>query len=515
MTFNLRRGSRTLRFRLTALIVLLVGAAAAAVGAGSAIAVHSFLTARLDAELSLAGSRYALALEHPGLGADPGSDGGNDPDRGGSGGTAETTTLGQSVGTLGARLLNGQVTAIGVVHDADDPIVVSGTDRAVIAGLQPGGGRTVHLPDLGPYRMLVTPGRDGDTLVTGLPERVVAQTTGQVLLVEAAVFALVVLAAGAGGAFAVRRSLRPLDRVTSTALAVSEMPLATGEVRFPERVATADPHSEAGQVAAAVNHMLEQVEAALTARAASEDRLRQFLADGSHELRTPLAVTRSHTELLTGHADEWPASARESLRAIASGNARMNRLVQDLLLLAKMDAGVPLRPEPVDLSRMAVETVNERRLNSPGHHYQLHLPEQPVIVDGDEHHLHQVLTNLLANTAAHTPPGTSVLLTLNVLPAGPNTAPAVRLQIADDGPGFPPNLLPTIFGRFVRGDTLRHTSTGSTGLGLAIVAALVAAHHGTLTAANTPRGGAQVTVTLPAGNLDQHDPADTAENRHR
>ena len=492
------RGWRTLRFRLTALLVMLVGAAAAVVGVGSAIAVHSFLTARLDTELSMAGSRYALALEHPGTSAAE-NDGNGDGDGGHDGGaTAETATVGQSVGTLGARILHGQVTAVGVVADTNHPITVSAADQAVIAGLQPGGSRTVGLPGLGDYRILVTAGRDSDVLVTGLPEHDIAETTKEVLLVEAVVFLAVVLTAGAAGAVAVRRSLRPLDRVTATALHVSELPMATGQVRFPDRIPTADPLSEAGQVATAVNHMLDQVEAALTARTNGENRLRRFVADASHELRTPLAISRSHTELLADAADDWPTASRESLQAISTGNLRMTRLVEDLLLLARMDAGAPTRQDTIDLSHLTLEAVGDQRVTAPEHHWRLDLPAEPVTVRGDEQHLHQILTNLLTNAATHTPAGTSVTITLRPAPSHPEpgTTPAVRLTVTDDGPGFPPDLLPTITQRFVRADPARN-SRGGSGLGLAIVSALVTAHHGTLTAHNTT-AGAEVTVTLPA-----------------
>jgi two-component system, OmpR family, sensor kinase len=467
---------QTLRTRLTVLLVALLLAACAAVGIASTVALRSFLIERLDQQLDQAGSRYAAALEH--------SD--NDADN------PETSTIGQPVGTLGARSLNGNVTAIGVVAASSTPLPISAADRAKVAALTPAGhNRTIELPHLGEYRVKVSSGQDGDVLVTGLPQQPVDETLRHVILAETLTFLIVVATVGLIGAIAVRRSLRPLARVASTALRVSELPLAKGTVDLPERVPTTDERTEVGQVSAAVNHMLERIEAALTERQRSEDRLRQFVADASHELRTPLAVVRSHAELITQEATELSEGMRSSLRRIGSETGRMSRLVDDLLLLARLDSGRPLQRQQVDLTRLAIDSVTDARVSGPDHRWSLDLPEDPVTVVGDEHRLHQVLVNLLANAATHTPAGTTVTLTVRT-----TASDEVQVIVHDDGPGISPELLPRVTERFVRGDGARSPATSSTGLGLPIVAGVVAAHGGTVLIASSP-GDTHVTVTLP------------------
>jgi two-component system OmpR family sensor kinase len=296
---------------------------------------------------------------------------------------------------------------------------------------------------------------------------------------------------GLAGGFAVRWSLRPLARVTSTALRVSELPLATGDGRVNERVAAANPHSEAGQVAVAVNHMLDRVENALTERQLSEDRLRRFAADASHELRTPLAVVRSHAELIEGESERLSPSGRQSLLRISAASVRMSRLVDDLLLLARLDAGRPLDRHPVDLSRLAIDAVTDARAAGPDHRWSLDLPATPVRCLGDEHRLQQVIANLLANARLHTPAGTSVRLTVRQ-PAWQ----ASVIEVADNGPGISADLLPRVTERFARGDSARGRESGGTGLGLAIVSAVIAAHRGRV---EILRGhpGTVVQITLP------------------
>ena len=511
-----RTGALTLRTRLTLLVLVLLGVAGAAVGGAGAFAVASYLTARLDQQLILAGGRYAVALENgggptlfagpPGPGGRFGSGPPGTPFGSGPPGSAETATVGQSVGTLGARSAGGVVTAAGVVAEPGAPVAITADDRAVLGRLRPASqNRVVRLPGLGEYRVRVQAGRDGDVLITGLPIGLVHDAIRDVLLVDAVVFLGVLIVAGVVGGLAVKRSLRPLTAVTATALRVAERPLDTGDGSFPERVPAGDRHTEVGQVADAVNHMLGRVQAALMARQASENQLRRFVADASHELRTPLAVVRSHTELLVAMADDptvpWPDAAGESLRSITSGNARMSRLVDDLLLLARLDDGVALESRPVDLTRTAMEAVADIRATAPDHHWRLDLPVEPVTVTGDEQRLHQVLHNLLANAAGHTPAGTTVTLALLPAPAAPGAA-EVELSVTDDGPGIPAELLPRVTQRFVRGGTGRSGARGhpgSTGLGLAIVDSVALAHHGRLAVSSSP-GGTRVTVTLPAAD---------------
>lgn len=474
---------QTLRARLTALLVTLLLVGCAAAGIATSVALHSFLLQRLDQQLSQAGSRYATALEHD--------------DRDADNANPATSTVGQPVGTLGARLLNGSVTSVGVISATSDPVPLVAADRAVLAGLTPSRrNRTVTLPALGRYRIEVAAGRDGDVLVTGLPLRSLEETLHHAELAEAIVFLAVVAGIGVIGGLAVRWSLRPLERVAATALRVSELPLATGDGRLPERVPPAHPRTEVGQVSTAVNHMLERVEDGLLERRRSEDRLRRFVADASHELRTPLAVVRSHSELIQRSVDDVPEEVLQSLQRIESETTRMSRLVDDLLLLARLDSGQPLRREPVDLTLLAIDTVTDARVAGPEHRWSLDLPDEPVIVTGDDHRLQQVLVNLLANVRAHTPEGTNV--TVAVTPSGQDV---VEVSVTDNGPGIPPTLLPRVRERFVRGDGARSRSQGSSGLGLAIVTSVVAAHHGSIDITSEP-GNTRVTIRLPASESE-------------
>ena len=474
-------GWTTLRVRLTVLLSALLLVGCAAVGIASSIAIRSFLTGRLDQQLALAGSRYAISLEHNDHDDD------NDP---------ETATVGQPVGTLGARVLDGRVTAAGVISDSSKPVVLSAADLERIAGLTVSDtDRTVHFDDLGSYRVQVSQGQDGDVLVTGLPTAPVDETLRVLFVTELIVFVAVTVVIGVIGGIAVRRSLRPLERVAATARRVSELPMSSGEVVLEERVPAGDERTEAGQVAAAVNHMLDEIAASLGERERSEQRLRQFVADASHELRTPLAVVRSHAELIERESSDLSPSVRSSLASIDSGTQRMGRLVDDLLLLARLDSGVPLAHEEVDLTRLVLDSVSDASIAGRDHRWSLDLPEEPVLVAGDEQRLHQMVGNVLTNARLHTPAGTTVSVTLSI---GPPTQGVVtaELVISDDGPGIPEQLLPHITERFVRGAGARDRATGSTGLGLAIVTGIVAAHGGSLAITSRP-GRTQIDIHLP------------------
>ncbi|HXL89863.1 MAG TPA: ATP-binding protein, partial [Streptosporangiaceae bacterium] len=297
--------------------------------------------------------------------------------------------------------------------------------------------------------------------------------------------------------------------VAATATLVAELPLETGEVSMPAGVPDSDPRTEVGQVGAAFNRMLGHVERALGRRAASEARLRRFAADASHELRTPLASIRGYAEFALRHPGPVPEEVTHALGRVQSESVRMGVLVDDLLLLARLDAGRPLEREPVDLSRLAIEVTSDSQMARRDHHWRLDLPDDPVMVMGDEHRLHQVLANLLSNAGKHTPPGATVTVAIalgdadlhasvqrGTVPAGPR----VVLTVTDNGPGIPPEVLPDLFERFSRADTSRARdgdSTGaSTGLGLAIVDAVVAAHDGAMIVTSQP-GLTRFAMVLP------------------
>ncbi|GAA2100529.1 HAMP domain-containing sensor histidine kinase [Kitasatospora saccharophila] len=475
---------RTLRARLVAGVLVLLVLICAGVGLATCEALRHFLVDRLDQQLSAAGGRYAASLEHPGQS-------GHD-------------TRAQSPGTFGARLVDGGLTHAAVVGGVppgdDDPVPLTrnsadaavpldaadlGALRALPADGHP---RDLDLSALGHYRVAAVTGYDHDTLVTGLPLHPVDETVRHLLLIELVVFAAALTAAAAAGTLAVRLALRPLDRVVATAERVSALPLANGAVDLAERVPDDDPRTEVGRVGTALNRLLGHVADALTRRQNVEERLRAFAADASHELRNPVATVRGHAELALRHPGPVPAPVRHSLERISAESRRMGAIVEDLLLLARLDAGRPLAVQDTDLTRIVLDCTADAKAAAPGHRWLLELPVEPVTVPGDPHRLAQVVTNLLANARTHTPDGTTVTLGL---------APDGRLTVTDDGPGIPAELAPHVFDRFTRGDRARSRRTGSTGLGLAIVQAVVHAHHGTVTLDSTP-GRTTFTVILGA-----------------
>ncbi|WP_328686802.1 HAMP domain-containing histidine kinase [Streptomyces caniferus] len=472
---------RTLRSQLTAGLVALLALACLAVGVSTVFALEGFLVRRLDQQLSATAGRFAASLEHE---ARPDAD--NRPD-----------TRGQSEGTFGARLLRGTTTQAAVVRAATDTKVpLTAEDRRVLAALPPDGtGRGIRLSALGRYRVNAVSGDDGDVLVTGLPLHPVEETVHRLEAVEAAVFGGALLVTGVVGAMWVRLSLRPLRRVTATATRVAELPLAGGEVAMPAPVPVADPHTEVGQVGTALNRMLGHVGNALERRQSSEERLRHFAADASHELRTPVANVRGHAELALRHQGPVPDDVRRALDRIQSESERMSRLVNDLLLLARLDAGRALERTPVDLTRLVLDATDDARAAGPDHRWLLDLPEDAVTITGDEHRLHQVIGNLLANARTHTPAGTTVTVQLAADACG------TRLTVADNGPGIPDDLHSEIFGRFVRADHSRSRAAGGTGLGLAIVHAVVAAHGGSVTMTSRP-GRTAFTATFPPASSE-------------
>ncbi len=267
------------------------------------------------------------------------------------------------------------------------------------------------------------------------------------------------------------------------------MPLSSGEIGQTVRVPAdlTDPNTEVGQVGGALNQLLGHVEEALDARHESEQQVRQFLADASHELRTPLSTIKGYAELSrrTGRADP-----DQILAKVESEAGRMSTLVEDMLLLARLDSGREIDRRPVDLTRLLVEAVNDARVVDPERHWTFDVPDEPVTVTGDEQRLHQAVTNLLTNASRHTPPETTVDVRLRV-------ADAARIEVHDNGPGIDPELVPTIFERFVRGDSSRTRASGGAGLGMSLVRAIMHAHHGTATVESSP-GATTFTLALPA-----------------
>jgi two-component system OmpR family sensor kinase len=263
--------------------------------------------------------------------------------------------------------------------------------------------------------------------------------------------------------------------------------------------ADTDPHTEVGQVGAALNRLLDHVEDSLAARHASETQARQFVADASHELRTPVTSIRGYAELVRRQGSAVPEDVAQALRRVEGEAVRMSDLVDDLLLLARLDAGRELAGEPVDLTALVLDVVSDAHAAGPDHRWRVDLPAAAVQVVGDESRLHQVLANLLANVRTHTPPGTTAVTRLRAEDG------AAVLEVVDDGPGIPPELLGSVFERFARGDSSRSRNAGSTGLGLAIVEAVVTGHGGTLMVTSEP-GRTAFTVRLPGATVVEPAP---------
>ncbi len=494
------RVRRSLRARLVLSVVAMIAVVAAVIGAVTTIALHTYLYQQLDSQLKDVTFRAA----------GPGPPGHQRPE-----GLEKLRFLkvgGQPVGTVGAFVKDSGDDA----SDDGSGSTFSSAARSVQqqpAGGMPGVGireltdaqsaalasvprdsspHTAELPQVGSYRVTSVPVAGG-TLVVGLPTTAVDDTISTLVLVEVCVAGAGLLGAGIAGAASVRVALRPLRRMAHTATRVSELPLHSGEVRLRERVPVrdTDPETEVGQVGAALNRMLGHVGSALAARHDSELRLRRFIADASHELRTPLASIRGYAELSRREQPDAGTDTGYALERIESEAVRMSGLVEDLLLLARLDSGRPLEREPVDVSALVVDAVSDARVAGPEHVWRLEVPSSPLLVTGDEARLRQVLANLLANARSHTPPGTTVRAQL-ALDGG-----RVEVRVVDDGPGIPADVRERVFERFARGDASRSRHRGSTGLGLAIVAAVVAAHGGGVQVASRP-GRTVFTVRLPA-----------------
>ncbi|GAA3123941.1 HAMP domain-containing sensor histidine kinase [Streptomyces rectiviolaceus] len=496
--------SRSLRTRLVVSAVALIAVVCAVIGTVTTIALHSHLYDQLD------GSLGAVAIRASGPQPKPGNDGHgglpaepDDPLRFVSKGPQELGTIGavvESDGSVGQALISTDNESGGVDPRTDQ----LDAEQAAALGSVPRDEEphSVDIPGLGEYRVEYATGPNGDLLV-GIPTAKVQNTLETLIIVEVSVTAAGLVAASLAGAAMVGVALRPLRRVATTATRVSELPLHSGEVTLYERVPDTEPNTEVGQVGAALNRMLDHVHSALDARQESETRVRQFVADASHELRTPLASIRGYAELTRRGRESTGPDTRHALGRIESEAQRMTGLVEDLLLLARLDEGrsgghtggpgarLPLSYQSTDLSPLVVDTVSDARAAGPEHVWSLELPDEPALVLADGPRLQQVVVNLLANARTHTPPGTKV--TARVRRAGPT----VFLEVQDDGPGIAPALLPHVFERFARGDASRSRNAGSTGLGLALVQAIVAAHGGGVTVESVP-GRTVFTVALPA-----------------
>ncbi|MGJ8721485.1 MAG: sensor histidine kinase, partial [Salinibacterium amurskyense] len=444
----------SLRKRLVLGSAALIALAAILIGVVSVLALQGFLIGRLDTQLSSASNRSQGALE------------GSQIDSGQRPPARDLVALpGQREGTIaGLVSSSGEITA-GVLGARGGASPLTNEQRETLANLdQANEPITVSLGgDLGDYRMIVSSDPvTGDSLIVGLPLSDVQATVLQLTILVAGIGVLAIVVAAIAGAIAVRFALRPLERVASTATRVSELQLDRGAVALAERVSLddADPRTEVGQMGSALNRLLEHVASALTARQASEDKVRSFVADASHELRTPLASIRGYAELTRRGGHEIPTDVAHAIGRIEAESVRMTGLVESLLLLARLDESAPFEHRAVDVSQLLIEAVGDAAVAGPDHEWELQLPDDAVVVTGDSARLHQVVANLLANARIHTPAGTSVTASLST------EGSRAIIEVRDTGPGIAAELQAKVFERFVRGDSSRSRAAGSTGLGL-------------------------------------------------
>ena len=540
---------RSLRTRLVVGVLGLVLVMAAVMSAFSTVSLRHTLMARTDSQLMAAAQRAAdkrhdltqearkASEEAAQEGADkpddqPDGAGGADGADGGPGKEGVPPGLdaaGQSTGTL--TLITPQTSSSGgetsetaaYIDKNGHYAAISKEDcRLLLSQATEDHPVTVDLHHLGSYRVVAT--RDeasGSTVITGLSLEGDKGLIRTQLLIELAVALVGALVVALAGRTMVRSSLAPLERVARTAHRVASQPLERGEVSIEDRVDQADLDSsaEVGQVGGALNTLLGHVESALAARQRSETQVRQFVADASHELRTPLASIRGYTELIRreGADADLPEEATYALERVHSESVRMTALVEDLLLLARLDAGRELRREEVDLVGLLVDTVADARAAGPDHDWQLDLavleppadatpeeaedflPEPPLVI-GDEARLRQVVVNLLANARVHTPAGSHVTTTLA------REGDTLIVRIHDDGPGIAPEVRDRLFERFARGDSSRERRTGSTGLGMSIALAIVQSHGGSIDvdSSTAPEDhGTTFSVRLPAAVVEE------------
>lgn len=488
----------TLRLRLILTLVGLAAAGLVIVAVATHTLLEEYLVDRVDQQLSVARLAAGVALR-TGMGDMMDGDGMEMP-----GGRRNAGRALLPPGTYG-ELRNSSGETLGAVTFAygtgdsgrpDLPDDLNDTARdergdALFTVDARGGGESS-------FRVLMTPigGTDGD-LIVAIPLTEVDQTLTRVLWIEIIATIAALTALGGTTWWLVRRELRPLDRMATTAGEI-----AAGDLS--QRVGPADGITEVGRLGLALNEMLAQIERAFAAQEASEQRLRRFLADASHELRTPLTSIRGYAELFRRGADERPEDLAVSMRRIEDEARRMGVLVDDLLLLARLDADRPLARQTVDFAVLVADCVRDAAAAAPEDLITRTGPDS-LPLTGDADRLRQVVMNLLTNAVRHTPSRTPVEVGLAVEegsgPAGPGSAGGdggwAVLTVRDHGPGLPPDELGNVFEAFYRVGMGRDRGGGGSGLGLAIVKTVVAAHGGSVTATSAPGAGATFTVRLP------------------
>src|SRR5512132_1135153 len=474
-----------LQVKLIAAVLALVTVALLLIGLASGAALRGFLVGRLDDQLERVADQFSR---------DEGRFGGPG---GGPGHGPPSPYLVQRRGSNGE--ITDNIPADSLDEGQQPPRLPSDA-----AWLQAHAGRAATVPATvggGHWRVVVQPTGDGDSVVVAASLDGIDSTLASLRRIDLVVSLVVLLVLAGVGAAIVRASLRPLVEIEQTARAIAAGDLTR---RVPDR----DPRTEVGRLGRALNTMLAQIESAFGARAASEasarrseDRMRRFVADASHELRTPLTTIRGFAELYRQGGARDPAELDRLMRRIEGQAAQMGLLVEDLLLLARLDQQRPLDRRPVDLLALAAEAVNDARAVAPDRQIELVLGgedgenDSALVVLGDDQRLRQVLANLVNNALAHTPAGSPVEVRVGV--SSLDGRPSAAVEVVDHGPGLSPEQAERVFERFYRADPARSHPDGGTGLGLSIVAALVAVHGGTVQVDSIPGRGARFRVVLP------------------
>ncbi|MBX7455723.1 HAMP domain-containing histidine kinase [Mycolicibacterium sp. 3033] len=462
-----------------------------AVGTASVVSLRASVLGIIDAQLAGAAEGAVQSVEK--YRATPGPDGALPPP-----GSMKPLTrlIGQAPGNVVVLMRDGTVVDSAYFGDGDAQPAPSEASAAVAnvswADSQP---RTVEVPGLGWYRMVGRSTGPDEVVVTGVSRAPAWDAMIQETVVVSGMVTLAVLVTALCTVAIVRFALRPLRRVAATAAAVAELPLDGDNHTIAPRVAVTDtdPRSEVGMVGVTLNRLLDHVERSLGDVAGSNRRMRQFITDASHELRTPLAAIHGYAELTRQDSDVLPETTEYSLARIESEAQRMSDLVSNLLLLARLDEGQDRHVTDVDVTELVVDAVNDAAVSAPTHHWLTRVPDGAVWVRADRAQLHQALANLLSNARVHTPEGTTVSTSLTTSPGDRH----VEMTVTDDGPGIDAELLPHLFGRFVRADKSRSRETGSFGLGLSIAASIVESHGGTIEA-ESRSGTTLFSIRLPA-----------------
>ncbi|MFI2425183.1 sensor histidine kinase [Streptomyces sp. NPDC018955] len=353
--------------------------------------------------------------------------------------------------------------------------------------------RTARIRGEGTYRLRGCEVEPGVVLVSAAPVEDIEETVGQLITVQVVVFALALLALVVFGRRMLRRGLKPLSDMAHTAHGIASHDLSEAAARLPLRADGRDGGREVAELRTAFNTMLEHIDDSLAVRAEAELRLRRFVADASHELRTPLMSVRGYADLFQYAAANEPAERERHLARLRAEAARMGVLLDDLLLLARLDAAeveAPLRTADTDLAELVQQAADAFRASHPGHPLAVTAGSGPLMLRIDPQRVRQVLDNLLTNAAVHTPAGTRVSVTVSV------TAGSALVRVADAGPGIPAEDRERVFDRFYRVDKARSRDRGGSGLGLAVARSLVRAHGGDIDLSSTP-GTTTFTVRLP------------------